>query len=66
MDGVLAVGPLECMPAKLVEAQLVHLERREGLPSLALSLNGDPVDPEILDRFAYEVREAFRRRAAAG
>jgi predicted CoA-substrate-specific enzyme activase len=66
VDGILSVGPLECMPAKLVEAQLVHLGRREGLPSLALSLNGDPIDPEVLDRFAYEVKEAFRSRAAAG
>jgi hypothetical protein len=65
IDGLLAVGPLECMPNKLVEAQLVHLGRREGLPSLTLSLNGDPIDPEVLDRFAFEVREGFRRRAPA-
>jgi hypothetical protein len=52
------------MPAKLVEAQLVHLGRREGLPSLALSVNGDPIDPEVLDRFAYEAKEAFRRRGS--
>ncbi|HEX9243513.1 MAG TPA: acyl-CoA dehydratase activase-related protein [Anaeromyxobacter sp.] len=64
LDGLLAVGPLECMPNKLVEAQLVHLGRREGLPSLTLSLNGDPIDPEVLDQFAFEVKEGFRRRAA--
>jgi predicted nucleotide-binding protein (sugar kinase/HSP70/actin superfamily) len=66
LDGLVAVGPLECMPSKLVEAQLVHLGRREGLPSLTLSLNGDPVDPEVLDQFAFEVKEGFRRRLAAG
>ena len=33
--------------------------------SLTLSLNGDPIDPEVLDEFAYEVKEGFRRRAAA-
>jgi predicted CoA-substrate-specific enzyme activase len=65
LDGVLCVGPLECMPNKLVEAQLVHVAEREGLASLTLSLNGDPIDPEVLDEFAYEVRERFRARRAA-
>jgi predicted nucleotide-binding protein (sugar kinase/HSP70/actin superfamily) len=65
LDGVLCVGPLECMPNKLVEAQLVHVAEREGLVSLTLSLNGDPIDPEVLDEFAYEVRERFRARHPA-
>ncbi|HEX9289774.1 MAG TPA: acyl-CoA dehydratase activase-related protein, partial [Anaeromyxobacteraceae bacterium] len=65
LDGVVCVGPLECMPNKLVEAQLVHVARREGLVSLTLSLNGDPIDPEVLDEFAYEVRERFRARHGA-
>jgi predicted CoA-substrate-specific enzyme activase len=64
LDGVICVGPLECMPNKLVEAQLVHVGRREGLVSLTLSLNGDPIDPEVLDEFAYEVRQRFRERRA--
>jgi activator of 2-hydroxyglutaryl-CoA dehydratase/predicted nucleotide-binding protein (sugar kinase/HSP70/actin superfamily) len=63
IDGAICVGPLECMPDKLAEAQLVHAREREGLLSLTLSLNGDPIDPEILDAFAYEVKERFRRRA---
>jgi predicted nucleotide-binding protein (sugar kinase/HSP70/actin superfamily) len=62
IDGLLCVGPLECMPNKLAEAQLFHLGSREGLASLTLSLNGDPIDPEVLDRFAFEVKERFLRR----
>ncbi len=62
LDGVLCVGPLECMPNKLVEAQLVHAGAREGLVSLTLSLNGDPIDAEVLDAFAYEVKQKFRAR----
>jgi hypothetical protein len=50
------------MPNKLVEAQLVHAGQREGLVSLTLSLNGDPIDPEVLDEFAYEVKQRFRAR----
>ncbi len=65
IDGLLSVGPLECMPNKLVEAQLFHVGQREGLVSLTLSLNGDPIDPEVLDEFVYEVKEGFRRRQGA-
>ncbi len=64
VDGVLSVGPLECMPNKLAESQLVHIGERENLLSLTLSLNGDPIDPEPLDGFAIEVHA--RRRARRG
>ncbi|MEK7865339.1 MAG: CoA activase, partial [Planctomycetota bacterium] len=62
IDAVVSVGPLECMPNKIAEAQFFHVAEKEGLLSLTVSLNGDPVDPEILDSFAYEVRERFRAR----
>jgi hypothetical protein len=62
VDGVVAVGPLECLPNKLAESQLCHVQEREGLPSITLSLNGDPIDPEPLDGFALEVHERFRSR----
>jgi predicted nucleotide-binding protein (sugar kinase/HSP70/actin superfamily) len=62
VDGVLSVGPLECMPNKLAESQLVHIGEREDLLSLTLSLNGDPIDPEPLDGFAIEVHARHRAR----
>ncbi|MCU0662938.1 MAG: acyl-CoA dehydratase activase-related protein [Myxococcota bacterium] len=62
IHGVVSVGPLECMPNKIAEAQLHHAGEREGLPSLTLSLNGDPVDPEVLDNFAYEIHSRFHRK----
>jgi predicted CoA-substrate-specific enzyme activase len=62
IDAVVSVGPLECMPNKIAESQLHHVSEREGLLSLTLSLNGDPVDPEILDAFAFEVHARFRAR----
>ena len=61
IDAVVSVGPLECMPNKLAEAQFCHVGEQEGLLSLTLSLNGDPVDPETLDNFAFEVHQRFRR-----
>lgn len=65
IDGVVAVGPHECMPNKIAEAQFPHVGEEKGLLSLVLGLNGDPIDPEVLDRFAFEVSEyhhAKRRR----
>jgi predicted CoA-substrate-specific enzyme activase len=62
VDGVLSIGPLECMPNKIAETQLVHIGEREGLCSLTLSLNGDPLDPEPLDAFALEVKARHRAR----
>ncbi len=68
IDGVVAVGPHECMPTKVAEAQFAHVGAEKGLISLVLPLNGDPVDPEILDRFAFEVKERYaaRKRDPAG
>jgi predicted nucleotide-binding protein (sugar kinase/HSP70/actin superfamily) len=63
IDAVVNVGPLECMPSKIAEAQFHHLAEREGLPSLTLSYNGDPLSPEVLDNFAFEVRARFDQKA---
>jgi predicted CoA-substrate-specific enzyme activase len=66
IDGVVSVGPHECMPNKIAESQFFHLAENEGLPSLTLPLNGDPADPEILDNFAFEVHARFRARGQRG
>ena len=66
IDAVVSAGPLECMPNKIAEAQFFHVAEQEGLLSLTLALNGDPVDPVTLDNFAYQVQARFdqRRRRA--
>ncbi len=62
IDAAVNVGPLECMPTKIAEAQLHHIAEREGLLSVTLSLNGDPVNAAALDNFAFEVHARFQRR----
>ena len=62
IDGVVSVGPLECMPNKISEAQFFHAQRDLGLPFVVLALNGEPLDEKALDHFVYEVR---RRRDTA-
>jgi predicted nucleotide-binding protein (sugar kinase/HSP70/actin superfamily) len=63
IDGVVSVGPLECMPNKISEAQFFHVAENEGMLSLTLSLNGDPVALEALDNFAFEVKQRFGDKA---
>jgi activator of 2-hydroxyglutaryl-CoA dehydratase/predicted nucleotide-binding protein (sugar kinase/HSP70/actin superfamily) len=57
IDAVVNVGPLECMPTKIAEAQFHHVAEREGLLSLTLLFNGDPINTAALDNFAFEVKE---------
>jgi hypothetical protein len=50
------------MPNKVAEAQYFHGGEEKDIVSLTLSMNGDPVDSEIIDRFAFEVRERFAKK----
>ena len=59
IHGVVNVGPLECMPSKIAEAQWHQLAEREGTLCLTLAFNGDPVNTAALDNFAFEVRSRF-------
>ena len=61
IDGVVAVGPHECMPNKIVESQLFHVCEHTGMHTLAVSVNGEPIDPDILDRFAFEVLDSYEK-----
>jgi predicted CoA-substrate-specific enzyme activase len=61
IDGAVLTGPLECMPNKLAEAQFTHVAEREGLATLTLSMNGEPIDPELLDNFAFDVHRRHQQ-----
>ncbi|MDH7503214.1 MAG: hypothetical protein QHJ82_10970, partial [Verrucomicrobiota bacterium] len=62
IDAVVSVGPLECMPNKIAEAQFFHAAEQEKLLSLTLSVNGDPIALEVLDSFAFEVHARFAKK----
>jgi hypothetical protein len=59
IQGVVSVGPLECMPSKIAESQFYHIAENEGLPSLCLSFNGDPIPDSVLDDFCFTVQKKF-------
>ncbi|HEY3452584.1 MAG TPA: acyl-CoA dehydratase activase-related protein [Myxococcales bacterium] len=62
IDGVISVGPLECLPNKISENQFAHIAEKEGLLSLTLSLNGDPIAPEALENFVFEVHARYAKK----
>jgi len=61
VQGVVVVGPHECMPCRIAESQYGKVAEDLNLPYLVLALNGDPLDTEELDRFAYDIHEAHRK-----
>jgi predicted CoA-substrate-specific enzyme activase len=62
VQGVVVVGPHECMPCKISEAQYGKVIEEMNLPYLVLALNGDPLDTEALDRFAYDLHEVHGKK----
>lgn len=62
IDGVIALGPHECMPSKIAEAQFFHVAEKTGIAVENLHLNGDPVDPIVIENFVYEVKSRFAAR----
>ncbi len=61
IQGVVNVGPLECMPSKIAESQFYHIAEKEGLISLNLSFNGDPIPDSVLDDFCFEVKRRYQK-----
>ena len=57
IDGVVIIGPHECMPCKIAEARYARVCEKTGLPYLAVSVGGDGIDTDSLDRFAFDLFE---------
>jgi hypothetical protein len=53
------------MPTRIAEAQFFHIAEREGLPSLTLAYNGDPISDDALDNFAFAVVERHSQSPAS-
>jgi predicted nucleotide-binding protein (sugar kinase/HSP70/actin superfamily) len=60
VDGVVLVGPHECMPCKIAENRLLHVGENSGLSHLALYVSGDGIDAEAVERFAFDLWERER------
>jgi predicted nucleotide-binding protein (sugar kinase/HSP70/actin superfamily) len=61
IHGIVNLGPLECMPTKIAEAQFFHMTERQKTLAITIPFNGDPLDPQIVENFSYEVHERYRQ-----
>ncbi len=61
IDGAVIVGPHECMPCRVSEAQYGLASEQIGIPFLNIEINGDPIDTDALDRFAYDIHHHPQR-----
>ena len=61
IQGVVNVGPLECMPHRIAESQFFHAAEDLGLVACSVAVNGDPLDTQLLENFAYEVHTRFEQ-----
>jgi hypothetical protein len=64
IDGVINLGPLECMPTKIAEAQFFHFAEQCKAPVLTLPLDGESLDPQSLDNFVFEIQTRHRHRSS--
>jgi predicted nucleotide-binding protein (sugar kinase/HSP70/actin superfamily) len=64
VDGVVVVGPHECMPCKVAEARFSRIGEERRLPQLAVYSTGDGIDHEAVDRFAFDLWQDFRSKDA--
>jgi predicted nucleotide-binding protein (sugar kinase/HSP70/actin superfamily) len=65
VDGVVVVGPHECMPCKVAEARFSRIGEQRRLPQLAVYSTGDGIDHEAVDRFAFDLWQDFRGAEAS-
>jgi len=61
IDGVVLVGPFECMPTRIGETQLSLISQQTGLPVLTLSFNGEPLEKDLLESFIWDLKKATNR-----
>lgn len=62
IDGIVNLGPLECMPTKIADAQFFHFAEHNKAVVLTLPLDGQSLDIQSLDNFVFEVLSRFRKR----
>ncbi len=57
IDGVVTVGPFECMPSRIAETQLNLISQQTDLPVLNLSFYGEPLERDALESFIWDIKK---------
>jgi predicted nucleotide-binding protein (sugar kinase/HSP70/actin superfamily) len=55
---ILNIGPTECLQCKISESMIGRIQKKNNVIFKSLEVNGDPMDPVLIDDFIYDVKNA--------
>jgi predicted CoA-substrate-specific enzyme activase len=64
-DGIIIIGPFNCLPFRISEAILKPLSMRQGMPILTYESDGYAVSPSILRQVDVHIQQVLEHAAVA-
>jgi predicted nucleotide-binding protein (sugar kinase/HSP70/actin superfamily) len=64
-DGIIIIGPFNCLPFRISEAILKPLSIRQGMPVLTYESDGYAVSPSILRQVEVHIQQVLEHAARA-
>lgn len=65
-DGIIVIGPFNCLPFRVSEAILKPLSIQQGMPILTYESDGYPVAPSFLRQVEVHIQQVLDRAARNG
>ena len=65
-DGIIVVGPFNCLPYRISEAILRPLSMQRGMPILTYESDGYPVPPSFLRQVDVHIQQVLEHAARSG
>ena len=62
-DGIIIIGPFNCLPFRISEAILKPLSIRHGMPVLTYESDGYAVSPSFLRQVDVHIQQVLKRAA---
>ena len=62
-DGIILIGPFNCLPFRISEAVLKPLTMQQGMPLLAYETDGYPVAPSMIRQVDVHIQQVLQHHA---
>jgi predicted nucleotide-binding protein (sugar kinase/HSP70/actin superfamily) len=62
-DGIILIGPFNCLPFRISEAVLKPLTMQQGMPLLAYETDGYPVAPSVIRQIDVHIQQVLEHHA---
>jgi hypothetical protein len=63
-DGIILIGPFNCLPFRISEAVLKPVSQRSGMPILTYESDGYAVSPSFLRQVDVHIQQVLRHARA--